>query len=94
MIKKRKAIDAKLGKVGDDIPTAKVGKVGPSIPSANMKPMDFKTTAFTPGLSTLRAAKKGAVAAQKEPVKLEGEVTLGPTEAKTKYVERIKKRAK
>lgn len=83
--------------------SAKTGQIGPDIPTAKSAASPFTATANTTGSQSFKGADVAALAtlraARKKPV---GDVSLGPTEVKeesqaprnSKYVERLRKRAK
>lgn len=85
-IKKKSQPTAHTGDMDLPSVSAKIGRIGPDIPSAKMG-SNMQISA------TLKGAKKGATAAQRD--KLEGEVSLGPTEVsetRRKYLDRMSKR--
>lgn len=84
-IKKKKAPmeSAKTGQVGPDMPIAKKSKSNPQASA---------TMGMSPSLSAKMGVPNKGISAAQEVEKLEGEVTLGPT--RTKYMDKIRKRAK
>lgn len=87
--KKKKLETAKTGPIGGSIPTAQTGPIGGSIGTASTGSSGLGISANTVPMSdVLKSAKltggipAGAPAQVEKKPKLEGDVSLGPTEVK------------